>query len=79
MHMVDIWVIMSTMLKTRVLRRTEKHDLQSYLEFMIPIEALSWRELDEADLIDKYAKPYNLLTEEIERLYLRNGGFKPPA
>jgi len=26
-HMVDIWVIMSAMLKTGVLRRTEKHDL----------------------------------------------------
>ena len=40
-HMVDIWVIMSTMLKTGVLRRTEKHDLQSYLEFMIRIEVSS--------------------------------------
>jgi hypothetical protein len=60
-HMVDIWVIMSTMLKTGVLRRTEKHhDLQSYLEFMIRIEALNRRELAEADLIDKNAKPYNL-------------------
>ena len=37
-HMVHIWVIMSTMLKTGVLRRTEKHDLQSYLEFMIQWE-----------------------------------------
>ena len=47
-HMVDIWVIMSTMLKTGVLRRTEKHDLQSYLEFMIRIEASvggSWPKL----------------------------------
>jgi hypothetical protein len=78
-HMVDIWVIMSTMMKTGVLRRTEKHDLQSYLEFMIRIEALSRRELAEADLIDKNTKPYNLPTEEMERLYLSNGGFKPPA
>jgi hypothetical protein len=78
-HMVDIWVIMSTMMKTGVLRRTEKHDLQSYLEFMIRIEASSRRELAEADLIDKNAKPYNLPTEEMERLYLSNGGFKPPA
>jgi hypothetical protein len=79
MHMVDIWVIMSTMLKTGVLRRTEKHDPQSYLKFMIQIEASSWRELAEADLIDKNSKPYNLPTEEMERLYLSNGGFKPPA
>jgi hypothetical protein len=78
-HMVAIWVIMSTMLKTRVLRRTEKHDLQSYLKFMIWIEASSWRELAKADLIDKNAKPYNLPTEEMERLYLSNGRFKPPA
>ena len=78
-HMVHIWVIMSTMLKTGVLRRTEKHDLQSYLKFMIRIEASSRRELAEADLIDKNAKPYNLPTEEMERLYLSNGGFKPPA
>ncbi len=53
MHMVDIWVIMSDMLKTGVLRRTEKHDLQSYLEFMIRIKASSWRELVKADQIDK--------------------------
>ena len=78
-HMMDIWVIMSTMMKTGVLRRTEKHDLQSYLEFMIRIEASSWRELAEADLIDKNTKPYNLPTEEMERLYLSNGGFKPPV
>ncbi len=78
-HMVGIWVIMSTMLKTGVLRRMEKHDLQSYLEFIIRIEASSPRELAEADLIDKNAKPYNLPTEEMERLYLSNGGFKPPA
>jgi hypothetical protein len=52
-HMVDIWVIISTMLKTGVLRRTEKHDLQSYLKFMIRIEASSRRELAEAHLIDK--------------------------
>jgi hypothetical protein len=32
MVMVDIWVIISTMLKTGVIRRTEKHDLQSYLD-----------------------------------------------
>jgi hypothetical protein len=44
-HMVDIWVIMSAGLKTGVLRRTEKHDLQSYLEFMIRIEASSRRDL----------------------------------
>ena len=75
-HMVDIWVIISTMLKTGVLRRTEKHDLQSYLKFMIRIEASSRRELAEANLIDKNAKPYNLPTEEMERLYLSNGGFK---
>ena len=67
-HMVDIWVIMSAVLKTGVLRRTEKHDLQSYLKFMIRIEASSRRELAEADLIDKNAKPYNLPTEEMERL-----------
>jgi len=67
-HMVGIWVIMSTMLKTGVLCRTEKHDLQSYLKFMIRIEASSWRELAKADLIDKNAKPYNLPTEEMERL-----------
>jgi hypothetical protein len=79
MHMVDIWVIVSTMLKTGVLSRTEKHDLQSYLEFMIWIEASSRRELAEADLIDKNAKPYNLPTEEMERTYLCSGGFKPPA
>ena len=78
-HLVDIWVIMSTVLKTRVLCRTEKHDLQSYLEFMIRIEASSRRELATADLIDKNAKPYNLPTEEMERLYMSNGGFKPPA
>jgi hypothetical protein len=54
-HMVHIWVIMSTMLKTGVLRRTEKHDLQSYLEFMIWIETSSRRELAEADPIDKNA------------------------
>ncbi len=77
--MVDIRFIMSTMLKTEVLRRTEKHDLQSYLEFMIRIEASSRQELAEADLIDKNAKSYNLPTEEMERLYLCNGGFKPPA
>ena len=53
--MVDIWVIMSAVLKTGVLRRTVKHDLQSYLEFMIRIEASSRRELTEADLIDKQA------------------------
>jgi hypothetical protein len=34
-HMVDIWVIISAVLKTGVISRTEKHDLQSYLEFMI--------------------------------------------
>ena len=79
MHMVDIWVIVSTMLKTRVLCRTEKHDLQSYREIMIQIEASSWRELAEADLIDKNAKPYNLPTEEMERLCLCSGRFKPPA
>ena len=28
-HMVNIWVTMSIMLKTGVLHRTEKHDLQS--------------------------------------------------
>ena len=67
-HMVDIWVIMSTMLKTGVLCRTEKHDLQSYLKFMIPIEASSRRELAEADLIVKNIKPCNLPTEEMERL-----------
>jgi hypothetical protein len=78
-HLVDIWVIMSAVLKTGVLRRTEKHDLQSYLKFMIRIEASSRRELAEADLIDKNAKPYNLPTEEMERLYMSNGGFKPPA
>ena len=78
-HMVDIWVIMSTVLKTGVLRRTEKHDLHSYLEFMIRIEASSRRELADADLIDKNSKPYNHPTEEMERLYMSNGGFKPPA
>jgi len=57
----------------------KKHDLQSYLEFMIRIEASSRRELAEADLIDKNAKPYNLPTEEMERLYMSNGRFKPPA
>jgi hypothetical protein len=77
--MVDIWITMSTMLKTGVLHRTEKHDLQSYHEYMIRIEASSRRELAEADLIDRNAKPYNLPTEEMERLYLCNGGFKPPA
>ena len=47
---------------------------------MIRIEASSWRELAEApDLIDKNSKPYNLPIEEMERLYLSNGGFKPPA
>ena len=75
-HMVDIWVIMSAVLKTGVISRTEKHDLQSYLEFMIRIEASSRRELADADLIDKNSKPYNLPTEEMERLYLSNGGFK---
>ena len=70
---------MSTMLKTRVIRRRKKHDIQSYVEFMIRIEASSWWELAEADLTDKNAKPYNLPTEEMERLYLSNGGFKPPV
>ena len=79
MHMVDIWVIMSSMLKTVILRRTEKHVLQSYLEFMIRIEASSRQELAEADLIDKNTKPNNLPTEEMERLCLCNGGSKPPA
>ena len=46
---------------------------------MIRIEASSRRELAEADLIDKNSKPYNLPTEEMERLYMSNGGFKPPA
>ena len=78
-HMVDIWVIMSTVLKTGVLRRTEKHDLHSYLEFMIRIEASSRRELADADLIDKNSKSYNHPTEEMERLYMSNGGFKPLA
>ena len=78
-HMVDIWVIMSSMLKTVILRRTEKHVLQSYLEFMIRIEASSRQELAEADLIDKNTKPNNLPTEEMERLCLCNGGSKPPA
>ncbi len=67
------------MLKTVILRRTEKHVLQSYLEFMIRIEALSRQELAEADLIDKNTKPNNLPTEEMERLCLCNGGSKPPA
>jgi hypothetical protein len=40
---------------------------------MIRIEASSRRELAKADLIDKNAKPYNLPTEEMERLYLCNG------
>ena len=79
MHMVDIWVIMSTMLKTGVLRRMEKHDLQSYLKCMIRIEASSRQELADADLIDKNTKPYNLPTEEMERLYLCNGRLTPPA
>jgi len=46
---------------------------------MIRIEASSQRELAKADLIDKNAKPYNLPTEEMERLYFCNGEFKPPA
>ena len=48
-------------------------------ELMIQIEASSQRELAKADLIDKKAKPYNLPTEEMERLYLCNGEFKPLA
>ena len=76
-HMVDIWVIMSAMLKTRVLRRTEKHDLQSYLEFMIRIKASSRRELAEADQINKNSKPYNLPMDEMARHYLSNGIYKP--
>ena len=78
-HMVDIWVVMSTMLKTGVLRRMEKHDLQSYLKFMSRIKAPSPRELAKADQVNKYSKPYNLPTDEMERLYLSNGGFKPSA
>jgi hypothetical protein len=35
--------------------------------------------LAEADLIDKNPKPYNLPTEEMERLYLSKGRFKPPV
>jgi hypothetical protein len=35
--------------------------------------------LAEADLIDKNSKPYNLPTEEMEKLYMSSGGFKPPA
>ena len=74
-HLVDIWV-MSAVLKTGVLRRRGH-----YLEFMIWIEASSRREMAQADLIDKNAKPYNynLPTEEMERIYMSNGGFKPPA
>ena len=70
---------MLTMLKTGVLHRTDTRDLQSYIKFMIRIEVSSWRELAEAELIDKNAKPYYLPTEEMERLYLSNGGFKPSA
>jgi len=40
-------------LKTGVLGQTEKHNLQSYLEFMVQIEALSWWELTEANQIDE--------------------------
>ncbi len=40
-----------------VLCQTEKHDLQSYLEFMVRIEALSRQdELAEANQIDKKLK-----------------------
>jgi hypothetical protein len=67
------------MVKTGVLRRMEKHDLQSYLEFMIRIEVSSWQEVAETDQINKNSKPFNLPTDEMERLYLSNGEFKPSA
>jgi hypothetical protein len=77
--MVDVWVVLSAVLKKGVLRQTEKHDLQSsYIEFMVRLEASSRRELAEADEIDNNLKPYSMLTDKMERLYLCNGMFKPP-
>ena len=35
-HLMDIWVIMSAVLKTGVLRRMEKHDLQSHRTSRVP-------------------------------------------
>ncbi len=35
LHMVDMWVVLSAMLKKGVLHQTEKHNLKSYLESMV--------------------------------------------
>ncbi len=78
LHMVDIWVILSAVLRKGVLHQTEKHNLKSYIEFMVWLEASSWQGLAEADEIDKNLKLYSMPTDEMERLYLCNWGFKPP-
>ena len=46
--LVDIWAILAGVLKTNMLRRSDTHDFQKYLGFMVCVEVLTRRELEMA-------------------------------
>jgi hypothetical protein len=77
--MVSIWVVLSAVLKNQKIRRSDHHDLQSYVEFMVQIETSSQQQLVEADNLDKDSRSFHLPKKEMEKEHLCDGGFKPPA